>query len=289
MTPEELLGDAFASLKRDYALYPILGAELECYLKLEESSAEYLNQFFAPIQNKAIATNIPLLRIEKERGEHQYELVLGISKDAQLFATQIHTLRDIVLNHAQDCQIEASFAAKPYEYSASSGMHIHLHLCNAHGENVMHKTDEYISDELAFSIGGLCTISPYVMPVLYPNPSSYSRLHEQDHIARYANWGSNNRSCAVRIPYTQAWEDKRIEWRLPCADANAIQVLAIMMHAVYSGIKHKMRPRTQTYGLSDKEEEGVLLPNSLALALDMMDSLPATFKPLSPEILRDWL
>ncbi len=127
------------------------------------------------------------------------------------------------------------------------------------------------------------------MPVLYPNYASYSRLHEQDHIARYANWGSNNRSCAVRIPYTQAWEDKRIEWRLPCADANAIQVIAIMVHAIMCGMKHKMTPRTQTYGLSDKEVEGVLLPNSLSLALDIMDSLPATFKPLSPEILRDWL
>lgn len=289
MTPEELLENSLASLRRDFGLYPIFGAEIECYIEIDEGSQEALNHFFTPIYDQAISDKIPLLRIEKERGEHQYEFVLGLSKDAQLFAAQLHTLRNIVLKHARDCQIEASFAAKPYDDSASSGMHVHLHLCNVHNENVMHKTDDYISPELAGSIAGLCAISPYVMPVLYPDASSYDRLCEKDHVARYANWGSNNRTCAVRIPYTQAWEDKRIEWRLPCADANASQVIAIMMHAVVCGIKQKMVPHTQTYGVSDKEEKGVLLPNSLSLALDTMDGMPAIFMPLTAEILREWL
>lgn len=289
MSPNDLLHFTLSALKDTYHLYPVLGAELECYVVINHIYEKEIYAFWHAIYESAINHKIPLLRIEKERGEHQYELVLGIRDDPQQYAESISILRRLVEQEASRQHYPCSFSGKPFADASSSGLHLHLHFSNEKGENQMHKTDKYISPTLAHAISGICRLTPYVMPILYPTETSYARLDEKDHVARFANWGSNNRSCAVRIPYTQAWDDKRIEWRVPCAEADAEKTIALMLFGAFTGLKHALGVSPQTYGLSDKEGNGECLPNTLMQALDKMDSLDTIFSPLSPDHLRDWI
>lgn len=286
MHPSELLAHSLSRLSA-YGFSPVFGAEAECYVQLEARDIERLNGFFSPVLEAARTASIPLLRIEEEKGPMQFELVLGTFTDAASCAEALTALKTLVEAQGKALAVPVSFAAKPIADAPGSGLHLHLNLMHS-GENAFHKTDDYISDALYYALGGLCAITPYVMPLLCPSEAGFSRYGDKDFVARTASWGSNNRSCAVRIPYTPAWEDKRLEWRVPAADADPQLVAALMLHAVACGIDERMIPPAQSYGIATKEADMRQLPLSLQGALQEMEMLPASFAPLDAGILRGW-
>lgn len=287
MQPADLLSHALARLE-SYGFSPVYGAEIECYVQLASHEAVDLNGFFAPVLDAAREASIPLLRIEQEKGPMQFELVLGTFTDGMTCADAVHALKAIVEAQGKAHVVPVSFAAKPFADAPGSGLHLHINLMHS-GENAFHKTDEYISDALYYALGGLCAITPCVMPLLCPSEEGFARFGYKDFVARTSSWGSNNRSCAVRIPYTPAWEDKRLEWRVPAADADARMVTALMLHAIASGIDERMVPPEQSYGIASKESGARKLPVSWEEALQEIDRIPAGFIPLDAAMLRSWL
>lgn len=286
MLPSELASHALSRLAT-YGFSAVLGAEIECYVRLPERSVEHINLFFGPVIETVRHEGIALLRIEEERGPMQFELVLGTFEGYDGCVHALKRTRELIEERAGQLGIEASFAAKPYQDAQGSGLQFHLHLVHE-GENAFHKTDDYISDALHYALGGLCEITPHVMPVLCPSGQGYSRFHDKDHVPSTVSWGSNNRSCALRIPYTPAWEDKRIEWRVPSADADPAMVAALMLHAVASGIDERMAPPLQTYGIASKEKDAISLPLTLEDALMHAALLPAGFTPLLASDILEW-
>lgn len=287
MQPADLASHALTRLA-SYGFSPVFGAEIECYVHLASREVEHINAFFSPVLEQAREGGLKLLRIEEEKGPMQFELVLGLFDHAPACAAAVTALRDIVLRQGEALSVPVSFAAKTDASAPGSGLHFHLNLMHG-GENAFHKTDEYISDALYYSLGGMCAVTPHIMPFLCPADVGYARYHDKDHVARTASWGSNNRSCAIRIPYTPAWEDKRIEWRIPSADADPQKVLALMLHAVACGIDERIVPPLQSYGIAAKEKDPVSLPLNQDDALLRMDALPASFLPLTAADLRGWL
>ena len=287
MQPESLISDALTRLLT-YGFTPVFGAEIECYVQLKDVSVSQVNPFFSPIIAHAREENIPLLRIEQERGPMQFELVLGVFHDAMECVRAIDILKYSVAEQGRALGVEISFAGKPYDDAPGSGLHLHLNLLYQ-GENAFHKTDEYISDALHHALGGLCALTPHVMPILCPVDEGFIRYRDKDHVASTASWGSNNRSCAVRIPYTPAWEDKRIEWRTPAADAVPLMVMALMLHAVACGIDERIEPPAQSYGIATKELHANALPLTMEDAMHKLELLPEAFLPLTPALLRSWL
>lgn len=287
MHPSELLAQALSRLA-GYGFLPVFGAEIESYVQLGARDVEQLNGFFAPVLEAARAASIPLLRIEEEKGPMQFELVLGTFTNAGACAEAVAALKAMVEAQGKALAVPVSFAAKPIADAPGSGLHLHLNLMHS-GENAFHKTDDYISDALYYALGGLCAITPHVMPLLCPSEAGFRRYSDKDFVARTASWGSNNRSCAVRIPYTPAWEDKRLEWRVPAADADPHVVAALMLHAIACGIDERMVPPAQSYGIATKEADMRQLPLSLEEALQEMELLPTSFAPLDASILRGWL
>ncbi len=271
-----------------YGFSPVYGAELECYVSVVDKTVERINEFFAPILEAARAHSLPLLRIEKERGEGQFELVFGLFLSAQACVDAVNRLKLLMHERASLLNVPLTFAAKPFADAPGSGLQFHLHL-EHNGENAFHKTDDYISDALHYALGGLCAITPHVMPILCPTHEGFSRFLDKDHVPTTVSWGSNNRSCAVRIPYTPAWEHKRIEWRVPAADADPAKVLSLMLHAVACGIDARMEPPAQIYGIASKEEGAFHLPIDSESAIASMAFLPSEFAPLNAEILQSWI
>jgi len=224
-----------------------MAAEVECYVLLADQSTTAMDAFWAPVDAAFKAEGLPILRIEKERGKHQYEVVTQVTTPVRL-AQMLTRIREIIEAQAAAMCVEVSFTAKPFADQPSSGMHIHLHLADGEGINAYHKTDEWMSDALRYSLGGLLDVLMADLPIFFPNEDDFERLNDPDHIPKIAGWGVNNRYCALRIPMTQDPYDKRIEHRAPCANADPEKCMEALLAGVLKGLREKSEPPSQSYG-----------------------------------------
>ncbi len=224
-----------------------MAAELECYVLLADESAAAIDAFWQPVDAAFRAASLPIVRIEKERGLHQYEVVTGVMPPAQLVQV-LEQVRSILGDQAAQSGVVVDFRAKPFVGQPSSGMHIHLHLADAHGVNSYHKTEEWTSDTLRWSLGGLLAALPAQMPIFFPTAEDLARLEDVDHVPKIYGWGVNNRYCALRIPAVPDPFDKRIEHRVPCANAAPEAVVNAVLEGVLEGLRGKVEPPPQHHG-----------------------------------------
>lgn len=237
-------------LQQEFGLTPVMAAELECYVLLPEDSLEQMQKFWTPIETAFRHEGLPILRIERERGMHQYEIVTGITATPGELALTLSRIRAIIEKYAVRFNVYTSFAGKPFSDQPSSGMHLHLHLADAEGLNTYHKTDEWTSDTLRWSLGGLLSTMAANMPIFFPDAIDYARLDDADHVPKIFGWGVNNRYCALRIPAYPDPYDKRIEHRVPCASADPALAIAAMLSGVLTGLRLRKEPPPQEYGKS---------------------------------------
>lgn len=214
---------------------------------LADESAAVMDTFWVPVEKAFRHEGLSILRIEKESGLHQYEIVTGVMVPEQLVLT-LRRIRAIVEKYGKQLGVKVSFAGKPFADQPSSGLHIHLHLADDAGVNSYHKTEEWISDALRYSLGGLLASMPACMPVFFPDVEDYARLNDADHVPKIFGWGVNNRYCALRIPANPDPYDKRIEHRLACANAEPLLVLEALLTGVLHGLREKIEPAAQEYG-----------------------------------------
>jgi glutamine synthetase len=235
------------SLKNEFALDAVMAAEIECYVMLADESEAAMDSFWKPVDAAFRAEQLPILRIEKERGLHQYEVITTVTTPQNL-ATALTRIRALIERQGKVMKVKTSFAAKPFPDQPSSGLHLHLHLADGEGINAFHKTEEWTSDALRFSIGGLLNTLNDNLAVFFPNPEDYARLEDVDHVPKIAGWGVNNRYCALRIPADPDPYSKRIEHRVPCANADPTAAIEAMLSGVLRGLREKIEPPVQSYG-----------------------------------------
>lgn len=224
-----------------------MAAEIECYVTLPDLSSAGMDAFWVPVDAAFKAEGLPILRIEKERGDHQYEIVTSVTTPARLVEV-LTRVRSIIEEQGERSGHAVSFAAKPFPGQPSSGMHLHLHLADSEGINLYHKTEEWTSDTLRYSLGGLLAALPDSMSVFFPLEGDISRLDDRDHIPKILGWGVNNRYCALRIPMDPDPYNKRIEHRAPCANADPLAAITAMLDGVLKGLREQIEPPEQTYG-----------------------------------------
>lgn len=235
------------ALWAQHRLSAIVAAEIECYVTLAETTAEALDRFWVPVDRAFRDASLPILRIEKERGDHQYEIITTPTDPLRLIET-LRSIRTIIEQEAATQSITASFGAKPFHNQPGSGLHIHLHLADENGASVYHKSDEIMSDALRFSLSGLLATLPNHLSAFLPMPEDYDRLDASDHVPKILGWGVNNRYCALRIPMSPGTFDKRIEHRMASANADPETVVAAILAGVLSGLSERTEPPPQTYG-----------------------------------------
>jgi len=115
---------------------------------------------------------------------------------------------------------------------AGSGMHIHVSIKDADGNNRFAKNP----DTLKHAVGGLQATMAEAMLLFAPHANSFRRFQKNLYVPLSPTWGYNNRTVALRIP-AGADNARRIEHRVAGADANAY----IVMTAVLAGILHGHR------------------------------------------------
>lgn len=221
---------------------PVIGAELEFYLK-NDVPLELLAGF---------CKDYGVSGVKKEKGKFQYELNFDHINDPVLLADRILSAR----NALSSSELAADFSAKPFRDDYGSALHIHISLLDRHGNNIFRKNSEQESDMMLYAIGGLLHTLPGSITDF---TTDFSRFTPGFDAPTTISWGGNNRTVALRIPAsTLDPENRRIEHRVPSADADPYIVITRVLEGVLYGISNKTVPETEKiYGDASLKQYGL--------------------------------
>lgn len=195
----------------------------------------------------AVAQEIPASAASAEYAPGQFEINLRHVDDPLLAADHCVLFRRVVKGVARRHGVQTTFLAKPYPKEAGSGMHLHISLLDETGRNLFDDGSDEGSDELRHAVGGMLAGLPEAMAFYVPNPNGYRRFEPNHFVPTKANWGYENRSTAIRIPVGDG-RNRRIEFRLPAADANPYLVLAAALAGIHHGLTKGIQAPPATKG-----------------------------------------
>ncbi len=200
-----------------------------------------------------------------EAGAAQLE-VNFLHGDPLRLADEVLLFKRIVRQVALEHGVYATFLAKPMSDQPGSAMHIHQSVLDlASGKNVFSTAGGKDSALFRGHIAGLARLLPQITPMMAPNVNSYRRMRPDTAAPINVQWGTDNRSCGLRVPVSDA-KNRRIENRLPGADSNPYLAIAASLVCGYIGMVERMIPPKSIEG--NAYNRARTLPRSLEGALD---------------------
>jgi glutamine synthetase len=211
-----------------------------------ESLNEYEDLIDAIYEHSDIA-GLAVDTMIHESGAAQLEINF-LHGDPVSLSDQVMVFKRIVRQAAMDHGMYATFMAKPMETQPGSAMHLHISVEAADGGGALF-ADADGSDSAMFRhfVGGLQTWLPEIAPLFAPNVNSFRRMRPSHSAPINVQWGNDNRSCGLRVPIADR-ENRRIENRLPGADANPYLAMAAALAAGYLGVTQAVEPSAQAVG-----------------------------------------
>ncbi|WP_299832381.1 glutamine synthetase family protein [Pseudomonas sp.] len=232
------------------------------------SSNNGLRPFFAEVYTCMAALGLPRDTFMHEMGVSQFEINL-LHGDPLLLADQTflfkHLLKEVALKHG----LIVVCMAKPLAHTPGSSMHIHQSVVDLHsGSNVF--SDEHGNETAMFKqfIGGQQAAMADFTALFAPNVNSYQRLCHPYASPNNACWSYDNRATGLRIP-ASAPVARRVENRLPGADANPYLAIAASLAAGLYGIEHELQPTDAIQGEIEVPDD-LSLPCTLHAALERL-------------------
>jgi len=227
-----------------------------------------MEPLFSDIYRAAEAMGIKAETVISEYAPGQYELTLHYRTDVMQAADDLVRLKRIVRLQARRHGVTACFMAKPIEKYAGSGMHFHVSLCDATGQNIFAEEVEGIwTDSIRHAIGGLRQTMGESMLVFAPHGNSWRRFVGQSYAPVSPSWGVNNRSVALRIPAGPV-AARRIEHRPSGVDANPYLVAATVLAGIRHGLKHRIDPGPETTGNGYAGDDALKIPRDWREAIE---------------------
>ncbi|POY78010.1 glutamine synthetase [Pseudomonas amygdali pv. morsprunorum] len=234
------------------------------------SSNNGLRPFFAEVYACMAALGLPRDTVMHEMGVSQFEINL-LHGDPLLLADQTflfkHLLKEVALKHG----LIVVCMAKPLAHTAGSSMHLHQSVVATDpGVNVFSGADGQPTDTFRHFIAGQQACMADFTALFAPNVNSYQRLCQPYASPNNACWSYDNRAAGLRIPSSAA-AARRVENRLPGADANPYLAIAASLAAGLHGIEQKLEPTPPMQGAIEVPEE-LSLPCTLHDALERLKS-----------------
>lgn len=223
------------------------------------SSVNGLQPFFQDLKEAMAAVGIPCDAMMHEMGLSQYEINF-VHDDPLLIADQTflfkHLLREIALKHG----LIAVCMAKPLTKMPGSSMHIHQSVVDERGQNIF--TDPATQEATApfrHYLGGLQANLNDLIALMAPNINSYKRFCHVYASPNNLCWSQDNRRTGLRVP-ASAPDARRVENRLPGADANPYLALAASLAAGLHGMEQALEPGEPAQGEFNVPDEMRLTP-----------------------------
>jgi len=232
------------------------------------SSNNGLRPFFNEVYRCMAALGLPRDTFMHEMGVSQFEINL-LHGDPLLLADQTflfkHLLKEVALKHG----LTVVCMAKPLAHTPGSSMHIHQSLVEVGSErNVFSDEQGRATDTFHHFIGGLQACLADFTVLFAPNVNSYQRLCHPYASPNNACWSEDNRAAGLRIPASSPVA-RRVENRLPGADANPYLAIAASLAAGLHGIERQIAPTPAIQGEFEVPEH-LSLPCTLHAALERL-------------------
>ncbi len=168
---------------------------------------------------------------------------------------------------AQRWDLMATFMAKwSPDFPGQSG-HLHQSLWNKDGSSAFYdkKAKNHMSDAFCHYLAGQIKLLPEVLTMIAPTINSYTRMIKGFWAPTHANWGMDNRTCAIRVVPGDT-KSHRLEYRMAAADGNPYLALAASIACGLYGIENRLElpPNVEgnAYDLKTSTEN-IKLPNTL--------------------------
>ncbi len=254
----------------DYPLTPPVGRSGRQETGRQSYSIDAVNEFdplFEEMYDFCEAQDMDLDTLIHEEGAGQVEINFlhgePLSRADQVFLFK-RTVREVALRH----DIYATFMAKPMSREPGSAMHVHQSIVDPKTKRNLFAGDDGKASKLFRNyLGGLQKYTPAVMPILAPNVNSYRRLSRFSAAPINLEWGYDNRTCGLRVPFGPP-AAMRVENRVPGADANPYLAFAATLACGYLGMVEELEPTAPYQGSAYALPYA--LPRELSHALDMM-------------------
>lgn len=250
--------------------------------------------FLRDLWASADAQNIPVEGAISEYAPGQMELTLRHRNDALRAADEAVMYKRLVKGVARRHGWDATFMAKPFAEHAGSGMHLHVSVEDANGENIFASECAEGSDALRNAVGGMATTLGDAFAIFAPNANSYRRFRANSFAPVEPTWGVDNRTVSLRIP-KGAPPTRHIEHRVAGADANPYLALAALLAGVHHGLTNRIHPGPPTVGdgYAQASQTDAKLPLNWFAAVDrfaaspvMADYLGARFQTMFATVKR---
>jgi len=229
-----------------------------------EAITEY-EDLIEHIYEDAETSNLDIDTLIHESGAAQLEINFNHGDPLRL-ADQVLVFKRLVRQIALKHNVYATFMAKPMHDQPGSAMHLHQSLIDVTtGKNLFANADGSNSAKFNHFVGGLQTYLPQITPLLAPNVNSFRRMRPSFSAPINLQWGYDNRSCGLRVPLSDG-QNRRVENRIPGADANPYLAIAASLVCGYLGIMKAIEPTRMVTGNAYKEAR--TLPRTLDEALD---------------------
>ncbi|HQT83411.1 MAG: glutamine synthetase [Acidiphilium sp. 37-64-53] len=255
----------------DYPLVPPIGRSGRQETGRQAYSIDAVNEFdplFEEMYDFCEIQELDLDTLIHEEGAAQVEINFlhgdPLNRADQVFLFK-RTVREVALRH----DIYATFMAKPMGQEPGSAMHVHQSVVDAEtGENLFADRDGKPSALFLSFIGGLQRYIPAIMPIFAPNVNSYRRLTRFSNAPINLQWGHDNRTCGLRVPFGEP-SAMRVENRVPGADANPYLAFAASLACGFLGMTEGLGATPPFKGSAYSQPYS--LPRELSHALEMME------------------
>ncbi len=157
-------------------------------------------------------------------------------------ADEVQLLKYVVMNVAARHHKTATFMPKPLVGDNGSGMHVHTSLVKG-GQNLFTgKGYAGLSDLALHFVAGIIRHAKALNALTNPSTNSYRRLVPGFEAPVKLAYSARNRSAAIRIPFTQNPNARRVEIRFPDSTANPYLAFSALLMAGIDGIENRWHP-----------------------------------------------
>ncbi len=240
------------------------GAEI-----LSLRALDAFDRFFNDLYDACDAMDIPAEAALSEVGLGQFEINLSHVPDALRAADDAWLFKMLVRGLARNHGMAASFMAKPYEDFAGNGLHTHVSLLDAAGNNVFANGSHEGSPLLHNAIAGCLSAIPDLALIFAPHANSYERLVPESHAPTGICWAYDNRTASVRVPGGNP-AARRVEHRVAGGDVNPYLFLAAVLGSALIGIEDDLTPPPPITG-NAYEQDMPQIPDTWAQAIDRFE------------------
>ena len=223
-----------AAAQRWHGLHPHVSS-IEDYQLLQTSREEYV---IRRIRNEMIGAGIPIEFSKGEAGRGQHEINVTYGRALEVADRHV-VFKNGVKEIADQCGRAATFMAKWSMAEVGSSCHIHASLWDAEsGAPLMwgEAGPSNLSDVGRQFVAGLLHGARQLTWMWAPYVNSYKRYVSGSWAPTAAVWGVDNRTCGFRL--VGAGAGRRVECRIPGADANPYLALAAVIAAGLWGVEH---------------------------------------------------